>query len=398
MDTIDLQRTARETRRALFVGLGLLGLVLSPALAEPADLAGPTVENRPVAMVHVTDLYRPHTDPDDHWDLACAYALAWQGDVDLLAVFVDYPQAERANDPDVQAVAQLNYLTGKAVPVMVGSPRWIEPEDAGNSGIAPALRGIRALLDTLRRAPEPVVITILGSCRDVAIAGRLEPQLFAKKCAAIYLNAGSGTRDPSKVARLEWNVSLEPRGYAAIFELPCPVYWMPCFEQVPGAPAKLSQVGHYSTFYRFRQGDVVPHLSGGLQNFFAYLFLPGRPSTSISTAEALRPNWLRYLVGPTDPIQQQRIGAMERNMWCTGGLLHAAGKTVTRDGRIVALADAAEPVFTFDPIQVTCLANGVTQWRAGPSSPPRYIFHVRDPQPYPAAMTAALKQLLATMP
>ena len=29
-----------------------------------------------VSVVHQADLYRPHQDPDDHWDLACQYALA----------------------------------------------------------------------------------------------------------------------------------------------------------------------------------------------------------------------------------------------------------------------------------------------------------------------------------
>ena len=33
-----------------------------------------------VAMLHATDLFRPYNDPDDHWDLACLYALAHRGD------------------------------------------------------------------------------------------------------------------------------------------------------------------------------------------------------------------------------------------------------------------------------------------------------------------------------
>ncbi len=75
-----------------------------------------------VPMLHVTDLFRPHNDPDDHWDLACVYSLAAQGKVDLRGILIDYPDTERASDPDVLAVAQMNYLTGKAVPVMIGAP------------------------------------------------------------------------------------------------------------------------------------------------------------------------------------------------------------------------------------------------------------------------------------
>jgi hypothetical protein len=85
-------------------------------------------------------------------------------------------------------------------------------------------------------------------------------------------------------------------------------------------------------------------------------------------------------------------------MWCTAGFLHAVGKTVTRDGRIAPLGNVKDPVFTFDPVQVTCSEEGVTRWRAGANSPKRLLFHVRDQQQYPAAMTSALKSLLAELP
>ncbi len=44
-----------------------------------------------VAMVQVTDLFRPFADPDDHWDLACIYALALPGRRGLVGVAIDYP-------------------------------------------------------------------------------------------------------------------------------------------------------------------------------------------------------------------------------------------------------------------------------------------------------------------
>ena len=96
---------------------------------------------RPVPMIHATDLFRPHNDPDDHWDLACVYALAARNLVDLRAVMIDYPQPERGNDPDVLAVAQMNHLTGLAAPIMVGSPRWIEESEFESTEAATDLRG-----------------------------------------------------------------------------------------------------------------------------------------------------------------------------------------------------------------------------------------------------------------
>ena len=343
-----------------------------------------------VPMLHTTDLFRPHADPDDHWDLACIYALAYQGCVDLRGVLIDYPP--RGRDPDVLAVAQMNYLTGKAVAAIVGTPQHIDPRDAAKPENAAALRGVRAVLEILRRSPEPVVIDIGGTCRDVATAARLEPELFARKCAAIYLNAGSGTPDKSKAVNLECNVNYDPQAYAALFEVPCPVYWAPCVEVIAG-PYKVSE---YGTFFCFRQGDVLPGLSDRVQNYFAYVFKHG--ALAKNQAGDVQPDWLQYLVGAKDLGLLARVNAMQRGMYGVGGFLHATGMTVSGDGRIVPLSQAKDPVFTFDPIDVKCSAQGVTEWRHDPAATKRFIFHVRDQERYPRAMTAALKSLLSKLP
>ena len=214
---------------------------------------------------------------------------------------------------------------------------------------------------------------------------------------AIYLNAGSGTPDPAKAARLEWNVSLDPAAYAAIFALPCPVYWAPCFEEV-GGPGTPFQVREYGTFYQFRQGDVLPHLSHDVQNYFAYAFKHGAYESAYQAPGSSRSDWLRCLEGPADRALLARLAAMPRNMWLTGGFLHAAGLAVERDGMIVPLAEAKSPVFTFDPIEAACSADGVTRWRHDAKVRKRFIFHVRDEEHYARAMTTALKSLLANLP
>lgn len=140
----------------------------------------------------------------------------------------------------------------------------------------------------LRNSPEPIVINILGSCRDVAIAGSLEPELFAEKCKAIYLNAGSGSPDPKKAAKLEWNVQLDPRAYSTIFSIPCPVYWMPCFEEIGWKPTATSKFPEYGTYYRFRQGTILPHLSKEMQNFFAFMFKHGQLEKEHTTGDDIR--------------------------------------------------------------------------------------------------------------
>jgi len=349
-----------------------------------------------VPMVHVTDLFRPHNDPDDHWDLACMYALAHQGRVDLRAVLADYPPASRNADPDVLGVAQMNYLTGQAVPVVVGSPRPMRSRGDTQREATPLEDGgIRVLLRLLRESPRPVVISVLGSCRDVAVAGKREPELFAKKCAALYLNAGTGTPDRTKAARLEYNVSLNPAAYASLFDLPCPIYWMPCFEELPDGGSSTPQVMEFGSFYRFLQSDILPHLSPHMKNFLAWMYQHGRSAKGGPPPGC---DWLRYLLGPNDDALLARQGTLYRNMWCTGGFFHATGRTVTRDGRIVPRADSGQDaVFTFEPIRVQCSDDGVTQWTSEARSQDRFIFRVLDRARYAAAMTAAMKSLLQTL-
>jgi len=346
----------------------------------------------PIPMVHATDLYRPHNDPDDHWDLACVYALIHKGAFDLKGVLIDFPPPDRPWDPDVMAVAQMNYLTGSAVPVLIGSPRSSVPAEAAT--MQSDLAGVRGLLDILRRSPRPVAINIVGSTRDVALASKLEPRLFASKCAAVYLNAGSGSPDRAKAAKLEYNVSLDPASYAAIFQLPCPVYWMPCFEYAAGD----FSVGEWGTLYKFRHDDVLPALSGHLQNYFALMYRHGEAAGGSQTKTGSKWDWLHSLNGPKDTAMLAKQAPLFRSMWCTGGFLHAAGLTVSRDGRILPRTVNADPVFTFDPVRVTCSPGGVTEWTPDPSATNRYIYHVRDLKSYERAMTSALKSLLMTLP
>jgi hypothetical protein len=246
--------------------------------------------------------------------------------------------------------------------------------------------GVRMVLDILKNSARPVVINTTGSCRDIAIAGNKEPTLFAKKCAGVYLNAGTGSPQRDKATRLEYNVTLDRTAYAAIFDLPCPVYWMPCFEEIE--PQSEHRIMKYGTYYRFKQGAILPYLSDRTQNFLAYML--GR---------MVDHNWLNYLTGNKDQALLEEFGAKYRNMWCTGGFLHAAGHTVTIDGRIVPLDQAgSKAVFEFAPIEVSCTENGVTTWSHDKATKNRYIFHVLDTERYQSAMTKAMKTLLMELP
>jgi len=313
--------------------------------------------------------------------------MAFNGDIDLKGIVIDFPRQRRLpKDPDIMAVSQMNFITGLSVPVAVGSSLPMKSRDDIQPNASPTdHNGVRLVLDVLRKSRLPTVINITGSSRDIAIAGKKEPKLFAEKCARIYLNAGTGSPDKTR-AKLGYNVMLGPVEYAALFDLPCPVYWMPCFEEIESRDDRV--VREYGTHYKFRQDDILPYLSDRMQNYFAYML-----------ARVQDTHWLRYLIGRKDKALLEKHGAKYRHMWCKGGFLHAARKTVTSDGKIVALDQVGNSgVFSFDPVTVSCDDSGVTEWSHNESAKDRFIFHVRDIKNYQSAMTKAMKKLLMTLP
>jgi len=336
-----------------------------------------------VALLHQTDLFRPHNDPDDHFDLAGVYALAYQNRIDLKGILIDYPPDHKNGDPDVKSIGQMNFITGLNVPFAVGSNQPFQFHSKEKSIEA----GSQFVLDMLRNSDDPVAITIVGSCRDIAIAGKREPQLFAEKCAAIYLNAGTGSNEPIGERELEYNVGLDPAAFAAIFKIPCPVYWLPCFGEYLTAQSELRTM-EWGSYFKFKQEEILPFLSERMQKYFIFML-----------SKSNCPNWLRYLDQPKDEEAFSFFCQMNRNMWNTASFFHLTGKAVTRDGEIVDFQNKEkDAVFGFEPINVTCQESGVAKWNIDKNSKNRFLFHVLDRENYQSAMTKALKTLLVSIP
>lgn len=338
----------------------------------------------PVPVIHQTDYFRPHNDPDDHWDVACEYALAMAGDIELAGIVIDFPPPHHRGDPDVCSLAQLNFITSLHVPFSVGAPHSAATVGKLPASLVEESNAVRMVLATLERATTPVVIHLAGSCRDIARAGIVAPDLFREKCAGIYLNAGTGARNVEVDAELEYNVRLDPFSFKAIWDIPCPVFWLPCFEMI----TEQIRVSEFGAWFDFLQAEILLHLSDNVQKYFAFMF--GKIQDT---------GWLDYLQKEKDQALLARHAQMRRNMWCTAGFFHAAGKTVTVAGNIVSHAQAPpDPVFTFDPIDMRCDDSGITRWTPATFGSDRYIFHVRDLKSYRQAMATAMCTLLMTLP
>lgn len=354
--------------------------VSAGAAAEKAPVSGPV----PVALT--MDLYHPPCDPDDHWDLLTLCALAEAGRIDWLGLVVDYPlpageKGERPNgagEPGAVTLAQIRALTGRDIPWTVGAaqPYSRVMEMLGQGGQAPA--GALFLLDLLRRSPEPVTLVVTGSCRDAAIAGGMDRELFARKCRALYLNAGVAFHDGDE-AGTEWNVDLDLPAWRAVWDLPCPIYWLPCFER-PGE----FEVRQHGSWWHFRQGEILPDLAPAFRNLLMFALQ--------------RQDACRWLTGVSVAPEAETLRIQEetfRNMWCTAGLFHLAGWTVCKDGSWTDRPDGAEALFDFVPVTVRRNESGGPVWETAPAkNTGRYLLTVRDTSDYSAGMTVALRTLL----
>lgn len=339
--------------------------------------------SKPYAFLHQTDLFRPYNDPDDHWDLVCAFAIAKAHGVQLRGVLIDYPPGppvlNHACDPDVASVAQVIQIAELWPPIAIGHPTLFS--DRSNVLPTEETGGVRFVLDTLRRSPEGIAITIVGSARDIAEAITREPSLFENRCRGIYLNAGVGTPDQSATKAGEWNVRIDPAAYAKIFEAPCPIYWMPCLEDEFLAPGTCSR--EYATFYQFRQGEILDHLPKKLRSYFGWMFAKDASST-----------WLKSLESDFEEVLTVQR-EVYRQMYCTAAFFDLAGLGITRAGEAVRKTENRDDwVYSFDPIEVQCAPDGTTSWKPAAQPGNRYLFHVLDRELYPQAMTIAMRNLL----
>jgi hypothetical protein len=327
-------------------------------------------------MIYGTDLFHPHDDPDDHFDLATVFAMP---ELDVRAILLDLGRRQREK-PGRVPVEQMLKLTGRTVPYACGlSEKLKSPDDKGLDQAREDQAAVELMLKTLRESPEPVVVTTAGSVRDVCAACNRDPELFRKKVARLYINIGNLLEN-----RNEWNVHLDEKAYIGVMRSGLPVYWCPCL------PIRENR----STQWAFKHGQVLEGVPPALLNYFIYALQVPRPDELDPMAALtmdLRP-WRHILMD------------MERNMWCTGGLIHAADRHIYRVGdRWVAAASSPEggtpaDVFTFVPVRVEINDKGNTKWAEDASNPNMHLYKVTDPKNHEAALRSCLHDLFIHFP
>ncbi len=341
------------------------------------SFAAETRRDRSVPVIYATDLYHPHDDPDDHFDLATIFALA---DIDLRGVILD-DGAKQRKRPGACAVRQLMALTGREVPIATGlAPKLFSPRDDGTSQPAAFQGGVNLILTTLRQCDDPVTIVSVGSLRDVAAAVNRDPALCAQKVDRLYCFIGDAYSGPGFTFR-EHNVTLDVNAYRAIMRSGLPVYWVPCFD------GGVWKNGGRASFWRASHRALLAKVRDPVKQYFIYALLKKSDVDPVD-----------FLDRPVDRGEWKQVLAGTRNLWCTAVFAHLAGhKIVEKRGAvstIPAMPGQHVTPFTFDHVLLDVDSTGMTIYPAEVPHYPVNRFRVTDPENYARIMTAATAHLL----
>jgi hypothetical protein len=330
---------------------------------------------RRIPIIDLTDLYHPHQDPGDNFDIIAPYAMP---EIDLKAVILDIsecfrrrreerePEDYNLNNGDAGGrdagfipVLQCNSMFNGNVPAAVGPYRCMRsPDDDCRDVPAFEQLGIELLLDTLRRSTEPVDILVFCSCRVLAAAINREPALLRDKVRRLHLSIGTSSSEifdvdfgnrrpvppkPGSPGFLEWNVALDPHAFVRVLRSGLPMSLYPC--AADGGPFAL---GRHNTY--FDAGDMawILGLDPRIRNYLGYAF-----------TKSTRIDFLRALDGPCPPEVEAYFRSHNRhNVWETAIWTEVSGRKLVRRGdgscRIVRPQDLRPDDREVPGRQVTC--------------------------------------------
>ncbi|MCC6397683.1 MAG: hypothetical protein IT282_11755 [Bacteroidetes bacterium] len=339
-------------------------------------------------IVHITDLYHPPQDPDDHIDLA---TIAGLREFDLRGVVLDVTQKfldaapagfDIARDPGYLPVVQLASILGKAIPVACG-PRnpLVSPTDSAADRSSAEQGGIRLLLNTLEECQEPVVISVVGSARVVTAAFNRNPALVHAKTRSVLLNAGS-----TAGTKREWNVGLDLAAYVGLWNSGLPISWYPCATE----QSAFNPDHERGTFWKTTHAVLFGNLKPPLRAWFRFAF--GRDQ---------RGDFIRALGDKGTPEAWDGILKESRNMWATASLVMAAGRALARTRQgwrfVPATSTKGNDVWPWrlDPIDASSDAAGIVSWEVAAERRRTRIFWRQRGVDFGGAMGEALGALLA---
>ncbi len=350
---------------------------MAPGASRRKIWRGKQENQERIPLVHITDLYHPPQDPDDHIDLATVFAL---GEYDLKGVILDNTRKfllaspagfDIKREPGFVHVGQLSRLLGRPIQVAAGPILPLSrPDDDVRDRPPGEQKGVRLLLDILEESRERVAISVVGSVRVLTAAFNRQPELLRSKIRFVLLNAGSlaGTKR-------EWNVALDPGAYIGLWRSGLPIHWFPCATE-QGAFNPDHEGG---TYWKTRHAKIFESLAPSLRTWFTDAFSSGTTVT-----------W-------------DRILREERNMWSTASLVMGAGRVLARRPEgwrfvpLQALGGNQVWPWRLDRIDATVNGDANVQWRLVEKGGNALLFGRERGPAFGNAMAEALCALLGSL-
>lgn len=331
----------------------------------------------PTPVIYCTDLFHPHDDPDDHFDLAAIHAVPR---IDLRLIVLDQG-VRQAEKPGHIPVQQMNTITGRSIPAATGLAEPLQhPEDTGLSQPAEHRKGVDRMIEVLEEAQTKVVIITVGSVRDLMAAYNQRPELFRQKVARVFAFIGEASNPDFR----EYNVELDVHAYVGLMRSELPLYWVPCFD------GGLWHNNGKASYWKAEHRELLKGVPDPLKNFFIYALTRQRSDP------------LAFLTQPADRELTERVLGMKRNLWCCAVFMAVADHVIVRAEEVYAavpesrLADRT-PIFDFQPIRVVVSDEGVV--REVPCGGKQlHRFRVRDREHYTPAMTEITNRMLRSVP
>jgi pyrimidine-specific ribonucleoside hydrolase len=385
--TVDLHMVKR--RQFIVSGLGTIAALNKRLASDPLEIQAERRGGK-VPIVHITDLYHPPQDPDDHVDLATVAALK---EFDLRGVILDCTRKfldaapagfDIRRDPGYVPVLQLAHILGRPIPVAAGpvSP-LTHPSDTAADRPVTEQGGIALLLNILEESDEPVVLSLVGSARVLTAAFNRNPGLVRSRTRRVLLNAGS-TSGPKR----EWNVGLDPAAYIGLWNAGLPIDWYPCATE----RSAFNPDHERGTYWKTTHAVLFRALSPPLRAWFRYAF-----------TGSTRGDCIRALGEEEDPAIWEKILPETRNLWTTASLIMAAGRVLCKSPAGWRFLPREESEgselwpLSLEPVVASVNSEAEVQWHPAEGESTARLFRRRRGVEYGEAMGEALGALLASL-
>ncbi len=334
-----------------------------------------------IPLIYCSDLFHPHDDPDDHFDLASIFAIP---EIDIKAIILDQGM-KQDKQPGRIPVGQLNHLTGRNVPCAIGLSQKLEhPADQRLDEADKYQQAVLLILETLEQSQVPVTIIAVGSLRDVAVAYNRKPELFRKKVSRIFNFIGD-----AQGAFQEYNVGLDPNAYKCLMNAGLPLYWVPCFDG-----GLWHNDDGKASYWKASHAELLQDASAPVLNYFIYALLHKDESDPIA-----------FLHKDALDNEKQKVLSGNRNLWCTAVFAYIANrKYVIREGDWISVPadkvrsdDQVWEIFTFSPVKVHVDDAGKESYKDVPDSCTIKRFQIIDMETYAQAMTSVTRELIGEL-